>query len=302
MGINSGGKINWEVEICDNRNFSSYEKAHASIDKVIKNSPSPLKTGLVLSDFINDGVEITESINSEAGIPFAGGLTGDDWQFKSGFVILNGTTYTDAVSFLGLSGEFSFACNCASGWKPLGKTGIVTESERNVIKHIDNKTAYNFMESEFGLPPKEAELGVIPLGAYDVDDTTYFLRALSSIDMDTGFITCFGSIPEGTKVCVCNATKQDVIDGAEKCLSELSIHNIKPVLGIIISCGGRKWILQDDINREVEFIKAKFGSDFPFTGFASFGEFGSFFIDNKRYSKSYFHNVSFSVMVLGEKI
>jgi len=120
--------------------------------------------------------------------------------------------------------------------------------------------------------------------------------------MQSGFITCFGSIPENTKVRVCNATKQDVIDGAEKCLMELNINNMRPVFGVVISCGGRKWILQNDISREIEFIKEKFGQDFPFTGFASFGEFGPFFLNNGNYSKSYFHNVSFSVMIIGERI
>jgi hypothetical protein len=302
VGINSGGKIRWDVEVNDNINLSSYDRAKFCVENTVKNSVSPIKTGLVLSDFINDGVEITESINSKIDIPFAGGLTGDDWQFKSGFVILNGKTYTNAVSFLGLSGDFSFACNCASGWKPLGNSGIVTESEGNVIKRIDNKTAYDFMESEFGLPPKEAELGVIPLATYDDIDGRYFLRALSKIDMDSGSITTFGSIPVSTRVRVCNATKQDVVDGAEKCLRELDVHNMKPVLGIIISCGGRKWILQDEISREIEFIKTKFAHDFPFTGFASFGEFGSFYLGNEKYSKTYFHNVSFSVLIIGERI
>ncbi len=62
---------------------------------------------------------------------------------------------------------------------------------------------------------------------------------------------------------VCNATKQDVTEGAEKCIKGLNIANFRPVLGIVISCGGRKWILQDDITKEIEFIKEKFGADSP---------------------------------------
>ncbi len=302
VGINSGGKINWSAEVCDDIDLSSYDRAKFCVDRAAAKSAGALKAGLVLSDFINDGVEIADSISNTIDIPFTGGLTGDDWQFKSGFVILNGQPYTNAVAFTGLSGDFAFACNCASGWKPIGKSGIVTESDGNIVKHIDNKTAYDFIEAEFGLPPKEAELGVIPLATYEEGKDKYFLRAPSKIDMDSGSITCFGSIPVNTKVRVCNATKQDVIDGAEKCLRELDIRNMKPVMGIIISCGGRKWILQNDISREIDFIIEKFGHDFPFTGFASFGEFGSFFLGDEKYSRSYFHNVSFSVMIIGEKI
>ena len=302
VGINSCGKINWSVAVCDQKDLNSYGRASFCADKVSKDAAGSLKAGLILSDFINDGVEIADCISERIKIPVTGGLTGDDWQFKSGFVVVNGVPYTNAVSIVGLSGDFSFAANCASGWKPIGKSGIVTESKGNVVKFIDNKTAYEFIESEFGLPPKEAELGVIPLATYENNDESFFLRAPSKIDMDSGFITCFGSIPEKTKVRVCNATKQDVIDGAEKCLMDLDVRNMKPVMGIIISCGGRKWILQNDISREIELIRTKFGHDFPFTGFASFGEFGSFFLGNESFSRTYFHNVSFSVMIIGEKI
>ncbi len=301
VAVNSNGKIKWTADVCDKKELSSFNRAKDCVNEVINDSPSDLKAGFILSDFINDGVEIADSINSVLDIPFVGGLTGDDWQFKDGFVILNGKSHQNVVSFLGLSGEFEFASNCASGWKPIGRTGKVKESIGNLIKYIDEKTAYHFMEEEFGLPPSEAELGVIPFAAYD-ETGNYFLRASSVIDMKSGFITCFGSIPKDTKVRVCNATKQDVVEGAEKCLKDLNINNFKPVFGIVISCGGRKWILQDDIRKEVEIVKQKFGANFPFTGFASFGEFGPFSLENEKYSKSYFHNVSFSIMIIGEKI
>lgn len=302
VGINSGGKIKWSVSVSDEGDKTSYEKAETVLNDVLKKGGSGLKAGLVLADFMNDGVEIADCINSSTKIPFAGGLTGDDWQFKTGFIILNGKPYNNAVSFLGMSGDFSFAANCASGWKPIGKTGIVKGCDGNTLKYIDDKTAYDFIEEEFGLPPAEAELGVISLAAFDGSSGKFFLRTLSHLNVETGFVTCFGSIPVNTRVRVCNATKQDVIDGAEKCLDGIDNPDFRPLMGIVISCGGRKWILQEDIQREVEVLKKKFGEDFPFTGFASFGEFGPYYQEDKTYSRSYFHNVSFSVMIIGEKI
>jgi hypothetical protein len=50
----------------------------------------------------------------------------------------------------------------------------------------------------------------------------------------------------------------------------------------------RKWILQDDITKEIEFIKEKFGTDFPFTGFASFGEFGPVHLETVNIPKLIF--------------
>ena len=302
VGLNSGGKISCSAAVCDTKELSSYNRTELCMDEVIKKSAGPLKAGLVLSDFVNDGVEISDGINKKTAAPFTGALTGDDWLFKKGFVILNGKVYQDAVLIAGLSGDFEYACNCASGWKPMGRSGIVNQSEGNIIKYIDNKTAFDFLESEFGFPPKEAELGVISIAVYNDDSDSFFLRTPSKIDMDTGFITCFGSIPENSMVRVCNATKQDVTEGAEKCIQGLNTANFRPVLGIVISCGGRKWILQDDITKEIEFIKEKFGADFPFTGFASFGEFGPFHLGNGKYTETYFHNVTYSVMIIGEKI
>lgn len=301
VAVNSNGKIHFNAAISAEEHLSTSKRSEIAFDKVSAESPSEIKTGLVLADFLNDGVAISETFSKKKNFPFSGGLTGDDWQFKKGFVILNGEIYNKAVGFLGMSGDFSFSVNCSSGWKPIGKKGIIQEVEKNTVKYIDNKTAYNFVEDEFGIPPAEAELGVIPLAVYAPDSDFYFLRTAHKIDIASGQISCFGSIPEKAVVRVCNATKDEVIHGAETSMNGLNIDNFKPLFGIVTSCGGRKWILQEDIQKEVDMIKAKFGEDFPFTGFASFGEFGPFSEGTNVYSPTYFHNVSFSALVIGEK-
>lgn len=301
VGVNSNGKIKWMADIENDLYYDSYKKASSVVDKVLSKLDGVLKAGILLSDFKNDGVAVAEAVGEKINAPYCGGLTGDDWQFEKGFVILNGKLYADAVSFLGLSGDFEFTANCASGWKPIGNPGVVQEVKDNIVKYIDGKTAYDFIEDEFGIPPAEAELGVIPLAVFD-DTGKYFLRTSSNIDIASGFIKCFGSIPVNSEVKVCNATKEDVINGASEAVKCLNFNNFKPLFGIVISCGGRKWILQDEISKEINLIKEKFGVDFPFTGFASFGEFGAFWNCSSGFSKTYFHNVTFSIMVIGEKI
>lgn len=301
IGINSEGKIQWQPEVCDDTELDSRAKAKSCAQAICANSSGMLKAGLVAADFQNDGVALTEELNEILNCPLVGGLTGDDWQFKLGYVFQNGKIFQNAVSVLGMSGDFSFDCHSASGWKPIGRTGIITKATDNIIHEIDGKTAYKYMEEEFGVPPAEAELGVIPLAAYtDSQNKHFFLRTPSNIDLKTGELTFFGTIPEGTTVQVCTATKEDVLEGVDAVLAAISNPDFKPKAAILISCGGRKWILQQEIDQEIKRFQAVFGKSFPIVGFNSFGEIGPFKINTESWSPAYFHNVSYVVFLFGE--
>ena len=64
-----------------------------------------------------------------------------------------------------------------------------------------------------------------------------------------------------------------LIDAAsEAATNSLSINNIQPKLAILISCVGRKIILSNRIDEEIEAVAKTFGTDTSITGFYSYGE------------------------------
>lgn len=68
---------------------------------------------------------------------------------------------------------------------------------------------------------------------------------------------------------------------------------------MVISCAGRKWLLEDRANEEVEQVLATLGQRIPLVGFPSFGEISPFRKPDGTYSDTFFHNVTFVICAIG---
>jgi hypothetical protein len=114
----------------------------------------------------------------------------------------------------------------------------------------------------------------------------------------SGAITLFGSIDEGALVRICIATREDVIKGVKKAIETMG-RGFTPSAAIVISCAGRKWILQDCGKAEVRQILETLGMRVPLAGFPSFGEISPFHEPQGAYSPTFFHNETFVICLLG---
>src|SRR4030067_3416824 len=198
------------------------------------------------------------------------------------------------------SGEVSHSINAASGWSPIGTTGIIEECEGNSIRRISGVSAQTFMKEQLGKPLGEADLGLIPLSTYPSEGPGCFsLRTPSHLDPHTGAINLFGSIDQGTSVRVCTATREEVIKGVSIAVEGLNLEKAEGIAAVVISCAGRKWLLEDQGKGEVERILATLGRKIPLVGFPSFGEIGPFRKPDGTYTGTFFHNVTFVVCTIG---
>jgi hypothetical protein len=83
-----------------------------------------------------------------------------------------------------------------------------------------------------------------------------------------------GDIPQGEYVRLMKANFDRLIDGANGAaeMSKISLRNSDADLAILISCVGRKLVLKQRVEEELETIREVIGKDVPFTGFYSYGE------------------------------
>jgi len=301
LAINSQRRVQWRVAIRSGDTLDSFHRAKECMQELIGEMKGEDNLAMILADLKNDGVMLVKGVREVYSGIFIGGLTGDDWNFKQGFVLVNDQIYQNAVAILAMSGNFSYVINTASGWKPLGEYGNVDESEGNILYHIDGQTAFNFMGEQQGLPPAEVSLGLIPIAVYDKRNSeNFFLRTPVKIDIDSGKITYFGSIAKGSWVRVCTATEEDVAEGVNQALAGIGTLKFTPVCAIVISCGARKWILKERVFEEVSRVFDVLGYSLPLIGFPSFGEIGPFLKPDSQYTDVYFHNVSYVVLIMGE--
>lgn len=301
LGIHSVGKLRWSVAFEKGVSTDSYSAARSCALKALSQIDGKAGCAFVLADGMKaDGSRIVAGINSVLRIPYFGGLTGDDRKFTRSRVLLNGQVLEDVVAILMASGEVSHSINAASGWSPIGASGIIEECEGNSIRRISGVPAQTFMKVQLGKPLGEADLGIIPLATYPSDGTGCFsLRAPSHLEPQTGAINMFGSIDQGTSVRVCTATREEVIKGVSTALEGLNLEKADGIAAVVISCAGRKWLLEDQGKGEVEQILATLGRKIPLVGFPSFGEISPFRRPNGTYSDTFFHNVTFVICVIG---
>lgn len=303
LGISSDGRLAWSAAIEQGVQADSFSAARSCARKALASGTAPPCFRMVLADGAKaDGHGIVQGVAAEIPGPFFGGLTADDRRFTGSRLFLNGGEYEDAVAILCGCGEVGFAVNASSGWTPVGQEGIVEDNQGCEIRIISGRTAQDFMAGALGKPLGEADLGMVPLAAYQAGSTEhFFLRTPSQLHADTGAVTTFGSVEKGTVVRVCNASREDVIRGVTDTMRGLAPDSLGfvPSAAIIISCAGRKWLLADRGEKEISAFFEQLGHSIPLIGFPSFGEISPFRLAGGSYTAVNFHNVTFVVCLLG---
>lgn len=300
LGFNSGGKIRWKLAVRTGAGAEPGGKTRECAQEVLEGLDGSAAMAFVMGHLHCDGVQVAEAAQSVLNVPVIGGLAGDDFSFKKGFVFAGGKFYDDAVAVLGMSGDFSFGMSSASGWKPLGNTGHVDEAVGNTIHAIDGRTPVGFLEQQFGILPAELSMAVIPLAAYEEPGSeNYYLRTPVHIDMESGKITYSGNIPAGTEVRVCTAREDDVAGSIRKALDMIGKPGFEPLCAVAISCSSRKLLLKGRIELETSQVFDCMGKTIPLIGFPSFGEIGPFRNPDKSYTPAYFHNVTYVIVLIG---
>ena len=301
LGLNAEGRLRWTTTVETGVAADSRGAAQRCAQRAVDQPGPPAAFAFILADGVKaDGQEIVTGAAGVLDVPLFGGLTADDRKFTRSFTCVNGAVYHDAVAILLAQGEASFALHAASGWTPTGQPGRVDASAGNAVQRIAGVSPQSFIRAQLGKSLGEVDLGIVPLATCHEDDPTHFaLRTFSHVDDQTGAITTFGSIPAGSTVRVCTASREDVLRGVDDAVAGVRDAVRNPVAALVISCAGRKWVMDDAWPEEVERLFAAMGRRFPLVGFPSFGEIGPFRKADGSYTSTRFHNVTYVVCLLG---
>ena len=99
------------------------------------------------------------------------------------------------------------------------------------------------------------------------------VRTILSINESEGSMTFAGDIPEGSQVRFMKANFDKITNAASgAALQTLTTEGQQPKLALLISCIGRKLILQSRTEEELEAVDDVFGHKTLLTGFYSYGE------------------------------
>jgi hypothetical protein len=112
-------------------------------------------------------------------------------------------------------------------------------------------------------------------------------------------MTFAGDVPAGSYARLMKANLDRLIDGAVGAAAKSyeAIGSFSPELAILISCVGRKMILKQRTEEEIEGIRDILGEKTVMTGFYSYGELSPF----HQGGPCALHNQTMTITLLSEK-
>jgi hypothetical protein len=259
----------------------------------------------VLSDGLAvNGSELVDGLlkHLPGNIAVTGGLSGDGEKFEETLVLWNGPPQSDTVVGLGFYGNrLKIGYGSLGGWDPFGPERLITRSTGNVLYELDGKSALELYkkylgDQAMGLPASGL---LYPLSVRLKEQEPGLVRTILSVDEASQSMTFAGDVPEGAYARLMKANFNRLIDGAagaaKSCLESLRSPGTQ--LAILISCVGRKMVLKQRIEEEVEAVREVLGTEACLTGFYSYGEMAPFGPGNK----CELHNQTMTITTLTER-
>lgn len=240
-----------------------------------------------------------------AGVHATGGLAGDDDRFGATAVALDGPPAGPAVVAVGLYGDrLVVGAGACGGWTHFGPDRVVTRAEGNVLYELDGEPALALYRRYLG-PYADALPGsglLFPLALRTSDGDTGVVRTVAGVDEAAGSVRFFGDVPEGMIARLMKASADRIIDGAGAA-AELAAETAGAALGesdtlaLLVSCCGRRWLLGQRTEEELDAARAALGARATLAGFYSYGEVAPL----GRLGSAALHNQTMTVTLLGER-
>lgn len=267
------------VEISIKDQLESYEQGK----KLASQLP---KEGLVHALVFSDGLHVNgtalaagfhESLPKTVSV--TGGLVGDGARFKETVVGLDAAPSEHKIVLIGLYGKkLHVGYGSFGGWDAFGPERMITKSKYNVLYELDGKPALalykEYLADQAKDLPASGLLFPLKLEISAKDGKEEVVRTLLAVDEKAQSMTFAGDMPEGVSAQLMRANFDRLINGATNAakMSAVSLRGSKPELAILVSCVGRKLVLKDRIEEEVEAVAKTLGDHPALTGFYSYGE------------------------------
>ena len=231
-----------------------------------------------------NGSALVNGMSSVIGamIPITGGLAGDGGAFKETFTLDSDGVSTDRVVAVGLcSPGLKFAHGSFGGWEPFGPTRKVTRCAGNILYELDGEPALDIYRRYLGEHAKSLPASglLFPFSMLGEDHNALgIIRTILGIDEANGSLVLAGEIIPDGFLRLMHASTDKLVNGAEAAAEAAAsmMHAPGESLAILVSCVGRKLVMGERVDEEVEAVGDVLGHHAVLTGFYSYGEISPF--------------------------
>jgi hypothetical protein len=252
-----------------------------------------------------NGSALIDGIITEigTGIPVSGGLAGDGGAFQETLTLGPDGIDPDGIVAIGFYGDdIRIGHGSFGGWQPFGPARRVTRCEGNILYELDGQPALGLYKQYLGEYAKDLPSSglLFPFEMLREDHSTVgLIRTILGVDEASGSLVLAGDIDANGFLRLMHANTEGLVDGAEAAArraSDALNGNPGQGLAILVSCVGRKLVMGDAVEDEVEAVANVLGRTATLTGFYSYGEIGPFFSE----IDCNLHNQTMTVTFLGE--
>lgn len=262
-------------------NQDSFAVGKSIVDELYQ---SDLKGIFLLSEGLSvNGSELAKGLNSRGDrqIVMTGGLAGDRERFEKTWSIYQGEIVSNAIVAVGFYGEsIQLGFGHGGSWEAFGPERQITKSNKNILFQLDHKPALDLYKTYLGdkatgLPATGL---LFPLGIrQNKTDGAPLVRTILGVNEAEKSLIFAGDVPEGYWARLMRTNSENLIQGAQLAAEQAdNMRNPKisqkNSLSIAISCVGRRLILGERTEEEVESIFNVFQGGAKQIGFYSYGE------------------------------
>ncbi|MEQ1572258.1 MAG: FIST C-terminal domain-containing protein, partial [Myxococcota bacterium] len=261
-------------------------QSHAAGLKLSRDLAAPdLRAVFVLSEGLTvNGSELVRGLNEGLGIDkgqivLTGGLAGDGTRFERTWVLHGGEARSGLVVAVGFYGDHIVVGHGSKGgWDKFGPERVVTRSAGNVLYSLDGRPALGLYKEYLGPRAKDLPSSglLFPLAMRSgPNDDKVLVRTVLAVDEAAQSMTFAGDLPEGSLVQLMKADFDRLVSGAEGAARDA--RALAPAVdsasfAVAVSCVGRRLVLADRTEEEVEAVANVLPKGAAVVGFYSYGE------------------------------
>lgn len=260
---------------------------------------------MVLSDGLNvNGTQLSCGLHDRLPpeVVVTGGLAGDADRFQRTLVWVDDTVSENRAVAIGFYGDrLRIGFGSLGGWDSFGPARLVTRAQDNVLYELDGQPALELYKRYLGehaanLPSSAL---MFPLAVHAQGNEEGLVRTILAIDEEQGSLTFAGDIPQGAYARLMKANVDRLVDGAAGAARSglQALDTFAPELAVLISCVGRKLVLKQRVEEEVDSVRDVLGPQAALAGFYSYGEI----CPQGEVKKCELHNQTMTVTTFSEK-
>ncbi|UQD55843.1 FIST signal transduction protein [Flavobacterium sp. K5-23] len=271
--------------VVERENILNYDKNAKKLGEALyhKIPKENLKHLFVLSEgsFVNGSSLINGlEIKIDSAVSVTGGMCGDDARFEKTVASYKENPKEGEVILIGFYGEtLEVSFGSFGGWIPFGPERIITKSEANILYEIDDQPALDLYKKYLGDKAEELPKASLlyPLNVTPEGKNEPVVRTILKIKNEDQSMTLAGDVPVNSRVQLMTASVDGIAEGAQIAAKFAMKNRINaPEIAILVSCIGRKLVMNQRVEEEIEQVRESIGERIPITGFYSYGEMAPF--------------------------